>query len=222
MKWNSICGSAAFSPAKFVSSLTSMNRKVHKTMLRTLRCDSAVPRVPSERTLQAIPIVVCLALVLATASSRAQDSAVPSRPAARWWKGNLHTHTFWSDGDDFPEMVAEWYRSRDYNFLALSDHNVLSQGMRWMKVADVTKRGGDSVIKKYEDRFGPDWVQTRGAGAELEYRLKPLDEFRALVEERGQFIMIPSEEISDRAEGVPVHINATNIKDAVQPLSGAT
>ena len=21
-----------------------------------------------------------------------------------WFKGNLHTHSFWSDGDDFPEM----------------------------------------------------------------------------------------------------------------------
>src|SRR5205814_702981 len=28
----------------------------------------------------------------------------------RWWKGNLHTHSFWSDGDDFPEMIADWYK----------------------------------------------------------------------------------------------------------------
>src|SRR4051794_14253426 len=25
-------------------------------------------------------------------------------PSPRWLKGNLHTHSFWSDGDDFPEM----------------------------------------------------------------------------------------------------------------------
>ena len=25
---------------------------------------------------------------------------------ARWWKGNLHTHSLWSDGDDFPESIA--------------------------------------------------------------------------------------------------------------------
>src|SRR5687768_11833404 len=159
--------------------------------------------------------------VLLTAPLAAQD-AVPANPAPRWWKGNLHTHTLWSDGDDFPEMVAEWYRTRDYNFLALSDHNVLSQGMRWMKAADIQKRGGEDVLKKYEARFGPRWIERRGMAELAEFRLKPLDEFRALVEERGKFIMIPSEEVSDRAEGVPVHINATNIKDAVQPLSGAT
>jgi hypothetical protein len=44
----------------------------------------------------------------------------------RWWKGNLHTHSFWSDGDDFPEMIADWYKTRGYHFLGLSDHNVLS------------------------------------------------------------------------------------------------
>jgi len=52
--------------------------------------------------------------------------------------------------------------------------------------------------------------------------LKPLDEFRALVEERGKFIMIPSEEVSDRAEGVPVHINASNVLERVEPLGGAS
>ncbi len=28
----------------------------------------------------------------------------------------------------FPEMVAAWYAERDYNFLALSDHNILKPG----------------------------------------------------------------------------------------------
>src|SRR6185503_6041193 len=150
------------------------------------------------------------------------DEAVPANPQPRWWKGNLHTHTLWSDGDDFPEMVAEWYRTRDYNFLALSDHNVLSQGLRWMKAADIEKRGGDTVLKKYADRFGPTWVERRDTEGNLEYRLKPLDEFRALVEQRGKFIMIPSEEISDKAEGVPVHINASNVRELIEPLGGAT
>jgi hypothetical protein len=161
-------------------------------------------------------------LALACGSVRAEGDAVPPHPEPRWWKGNLHTHSLWSDGDDFPEMIAEWYRTRDYNFLALSDHNVLSQGLRWMKAADIHKRGGDQVLKKYQDRFGPNWVETRGEAEALEVRLKPLDEFRALVEERGKFLMIPSEEISDRAEGVPVHINASNLRDRVEPLGGAT
>lgn len=167
-------------------------------------------------------VAVFVAILALLSPLAAQDDAVPAQPTARWWKGNLHTHTLWSDGDDFPEMVAEWYRTHGYNFLALSDHNVLSQGMRWMKSVDIHRRGGPDVASKYTTRFGADWVQQRGEGELLEFRLKPLDEFRALVEERGKFIMIPCEEISDRAEGVPVHINATNVREVVEPLSGAT
>ena len=187
----------------------------HHLGLAMIRC--SIHRAIATALLHAL--LVSFSLVNANA-----DEAVPAEAAPRWWKGNLHTHTLWSDGDDFPEMVAEWYRTRGYNFLALSDHNVLAQGMRWMKAADITKRGGETVLPKYHDRFGPAWVQTRGdeKGDTFEYRLKPLDEFRALVEERGRFIMIPSEEISDKAEGVPVHINASNIREPVQPLGGAT
>ena len=28
--------------------------------------------------------------------------------APQWWKGNLHTHSLWSDGDDYPEMITAW------------------------------------------------------------------------------------------------------------------
>ena len=43
-----------------------------------------------------------------------------------WQKGNLHTHSFWSDGDDFPEMIIDWYKENDYQFIALSDHNTIA------------------------------------------------------------------------------------------------
>ncbi len=60
------------------------------------------------------------------------------------------------------------------------------------------------------------------AAGSLEIRLKPLSEFRALLEDRGRFLMIPGEEISDKAEGVPVHLNATNLQELILPLGGKT
>jgi hypothetical protein len=175
------------------------------------------------------------------------DDAVPANPPLRWWKGNLHTHSLWSDGNDFPEMIAEWYRTHGYHFLALSDHNVLSQGVKWIKVADIEKRSGaKDALPKYLARFGEHWVETRmrrePVGAKpnggktsgdkpngdkpsvntLEVRLKPLDEFRSLVEERGRFLMIPSEEISDKVNKLPLHLNATNLGELIQPLGGKT
>jgi hypothetical protein len=172
----------------------------------------------------AVAALLLAVFVAAVSSTAGADDFVPSDPPLRWWKGNIHTHTFWSDGDDFPEMVAEWYRTRGYNFLAISDHNILSEGIKWFKHDDAVKRGGKDALAKYRARFGGGWVETRGepGTSGFEIRLKPLNEFRALVEERGRFIMIQGEEISDRAEGKPVHLNATNLKELIPPVGGAT
>ena len=39
----------------------------------------------------------------------------------RWFKGNIHTHSHWSDGNDYLESIAVWYRDRGYNFLTFTD-----------------------------------------------------------------------------------------------------
>ncbi len=111
------------------------------------------------------------------ATAPASDDQQP--PPLRWFKGNLHTHSLWSDGNDFPEMIADWYRQQGYQFLALSDHNLLSEGTRWMPVDEVTKRAGHDALALYRRRFGADWCQTRTHDGQLQVRLKPLSEFRA-------------------------------------------
>ena len=100
----------------------------------------------------------------------------------------------------------------------------MGQGMRWMKLSSIESRGGKEVLDKYKARFGEHWVETKGEPDSPDYsiRLKPLDEFRSLVEQRGRFIMMQGEEISDSAEGVPVHMNATNLNQLIEPLGGST
>ena len=150
----------------------------------------------------------------------ALDVSIVPQAEARWWKGNLHTHSLWSDGNDFPEMIADWYRQRGYNFLALSDHNILSEGEKWMKLTAIESRNGKQALPKYLARFGHDWVQTRGnrQDGSLEVRLKPLSEVRTRVESSGQFLMLQSEEITDKG----AHINATNIAELIEPQGGDT
>jgi hypothetical protein len=163
-----------------------------------------------------LPLLALLAAALSPTSALAQH-AVQADPPPQWWKGNLHTHTFWSDGNDFPEMVTEWYHDNGYNFLALSDHNTLSQGQRWIGIGTVNQRSRESAFPAYLERFGHSWVQTRGEGESLQVRLKPFDEYRALVEERGTFIMIQGEEITGSFERRPIHINATNLAELIPP-----
>jgi hypothetical protein len=134
-----------------------------------------------------------------------------------WWKGNLHTHSLWSDGDDYPEMITRWYKEHGYHFLALSDHNVLSEGERWIDAA--RSRGGLPALMKYRQRFGSDWVETRERDGAQQVRLRPLAEFRGRFEEPGRFLMIQSEEIT--AERT-VHVNATNLQKLITPRGGET
>jgi len=191
----------------------------------------------------------CLALLLTATTALAHDgghAAVPQpgsqtyfkglqgdyrADAPRWWKGNTHTHTWWSDGDSPPENVAAWYREHGYQFLVLSDHNRLQQDSiargtlalsysQWYPIEDDSRR---EALDVYRRHFGDDWVQTRTSDKGVtEVRLKTLDEFRRFFEAPGVFAFISGEEITDRFQSHPFHMNAVNIQELIEPRSGAT
>ena len=158
-------------------------------------------------------------LVLAVAAVALASCGGESRDL-RWWKGNLHTHSLWSDGDDYPEVVVDWYKSRGYHFVALSDHNVLAEGERWIDVA--SSAGGTVAFTDYLDRFGTDWVEGRQQNGRTVARLKTLEEYRVLFDEPGQFLIIQSEEITDGFESKPIHVNATNVAELIEPQGGGS
>lgn len=155
------------------------------------------------------PVLVAVAVLFAGCSAQG---------AERWWKGNLHTHSLWSDGDNYPEMIAAWYKEHGYHFLSMSDHNVVLEGEKW--VHSLSNRGGADAFAKYLRKFGPAWVHTRTNDAQVMVRLKTLEEFRGRLEEPGRFLMIPGEEISDRFEKIPIHLNASNLKHLIRPQGG--
>ena len=168
--------------------------------------------------LPAMRVFPCLVLSLALQLAPAADPAAAGANPARWWKGNLHTHSLWSDGDDYPEMIGDWYKAHGYHFLALSDHNVLADYERWVAIAKT--KGGQPAFDKYLARFGVPWVETRPAEMGEQVRLKMLSEFRVKLEEPGRFLMVQSEEISDRFLSAPIHINATNVQEVIEPQGG--
>jgi hypothetical protein len=89
-----------------------------------------------------------------------------------WFKGNTHCHTTHSDGDASPERVVKWYKDHSYNFLVITDHNVLTE----IKLLDLDKSD--------------------------------------------DFLLISGEEISDNFEGAPIHLNALNITETIEPQHG--
>lgn len=148
----------------------------------------------------------------ATAFAQRQEN----RSGERWFKGNLHTHTFWSDGDDFPDMVVNFYHTNGYHFLGISDHNIFLEGEKWVSMTNTAVR---RALPRYQATLGRD-AETRQSRNGQQIRLRTLAELKEMFEQSGKFIMLPSQEITDRHLVYPVHINVSNPKKFLKPQGG--
>jgi hypothetical protein len=131
-----------------------------------------------------------------------------------WYRGNLHAHTLWSDGNDYPESVIDWYRNHGYQFLALSEHNLLSSGDLWVDSARAPD--GGRAANKLRHLF-PEGSDRRQTNDRTEVRLRRHDELAAGFSRPGELLLLQAEEISDAVGSVSVHINAVNLANAIEP-----
>ena len=139
------------------------------------------------------------------------DSSSAGAGARRWYRGNLHTHTRWSDGLAFPEEAVLWYRTHGYHFLGLSDHNVFQDNpSRW-----VAETGRETYFAAYRTTFPGADVRTAPDGVR-EARLRTFDELARQFDEPGTFLLVPSAEATrsmDFTDGRrhEVHMNYANV-----------
>ena len=166
-------------------------------------------------------VLIIVGVVVLSQPNGVETASADTLKAAgplKWYRGNLHTHTYWSDGDDYPEMIAQWYRDRQYDFLCFTDHNVLADRERWIDVAK--SKGGQKAYDKLKEKFPEGWAEERIREDRLEVRLKRFDEVVEKISEPGKFLLIQGEEISDKFFVHPIHLNAQNIRDVLPPLGG--
>ncbi len=165
-----------------------------------------------------IILVLLSVAILASCKQNTTDNKIALEK--KWYKGNLHTHSYWSDGDEFPEVIMDWYKSKGYQFLALTDHNTLAEGEKWVKIKK------DSIyqnaFKNYLDTYGSDWVEHKIDSGKTLVKLKTYDEYRSRFEEAGKFLVIQSEEITDAFGDKPLHMNATNLERKIDPQGGGS
>ena len=140
--------------------------------------------------------------------------------APEWFKGNLHTHTLWSDGDDFPEQVTAWYEDNGYSFLAISDHNTIAGDERWLTIPESHPRY--SVFERYLADSPEGWVEWRQGVDTVFVRLKTWEEYSSRFQAPDSFLMMRAEEVTDGFQGKPIHVNATNIAEYIEPQGGAS
>jgi len=179
------------------------------------------------RALFLLTLSAALGLLLVSGAPGAAD---PSFRATRWIKGNTHTHSLWSDGDGAPEHIADWYKSHGYEFLVLSDHNIVLEGEKWRKIGTGKFEATPGHVAELVKKFGAAAVETREKAGAKEMKLKTLPELRKRFED-DKFIFILGEEISDLflempKEGKPVtkpihHISMNHVHLIPAPAGGS-
>ena len=169
-----------------------------------------------------VVIVISMAVGLsrpAPSGNAVADSLRQAGPL-KWYRGNLHTHSHWSDGDDYLEMIAVWYREKGYDFLVFTDHNTIADKVRWVEIKHT--KGGEAAFEKLKAKFPEDWIEERIKDEKHETRLKRFDEVFAKLNEKDKFLLIQGEEISDSFLTRPIHLNATNLVRTIPPHGGTS
>lgn len=180
--------------------------------------ESALSKVHRYSSLKPMILFSACLCLLFSVSDAAEPVSLKESGNEKWYKGNLHTHSLWSDGDDYLEMIADWYKTHDYDFLSFTDHNVLPTSERW--TVPEKNKGKLHAYEELKKRF-PEWIEERkNKEGQLEVRLRTFDEVSEKLGEPGKYLLIKSEEVTDRYKNMPVHMNATNLHSLLTPLGG--
>jgi len=144
--------------------------------------------------------------------------------ASAWYRGNLHMHTYWSDGRAFPEQAVDIYKKLGYDFIGVSDHNVFAADpAHWKPVEPKEGKWPPAVTPPLFDAYCKDFgseVETRQAGDKTEVRLKTYAEMQKKFEEPGKFLLMPAVEITQVLNGINVHLNYLNLPEVVPCIKG--
>jgi hypothetical protein len=139
--------------------------------------------------------------------------------SAEWYRGNVHMHSYWSDGDVYPEQAVDWYKENGYHFVVLSDHSLLQlDTQKWINIGTEPQR--IALFEKFVEKFGkPD---TREVDEKQQVRLSTIHELKKRFDAPGRFLMIPGHEMNSDANGVTLHGNAINVTATIPFQLGGT
>lgn len=165
-----------------------------------------------------------------------------SSAQAKWYKGNFHMHTVWSDGGAFPEVAIARYQEAQYEFLCTTDHfffqaDTLKLEDPWKRKNVVTPdakffQGENSrwrvfnpksdAVQEAITRFGADSLKSKKVDDLTYYRLKPFSELSRQFNRAGKFLLIPGVELNTTSEGRSFHFNLINVAGDFLPVRKPT
>jgi len=116
-----------------------------------------------------------------------------------------------------PEELIHWYSSHGYQFLGLSEHNLVADHEGWIVTSEAKRRMGDGHACLESDTCKP---TSRNAEGVEQWRLKSLAELRHEFEHSGQFLLLENEEITNDLGPKRIHLTAVNISTSIPPAEG--
>lgn len=157
--------------------------------------------------------IVAKCLLLLVQPVHAAEVHLKADDTQRWYKGQTHTHTLWSDGDAPPDYVTHLYKERGYNFISITEHNVLPVAQRWMPVGR-GKRISEKQLELFRDTLGEENVEVREVDGKLQMRLKTLPDLKEHFDVPGEFEVMWGEEITSFTP--EVHVNGINVREVIR------
>ncbi|MDO5580897.1 MAG: hypothetical protein Q4G69_07160 [Planctomycetia bacterium] len=180
------------------------------------------------------------AMIAAASTIRFLPALQAADPAPKWYKGNLHMHTQWSDGSPLPEWAVHWYKSHGYHFICPSDHNIFQddtfrldafgtksdlkdqsafkgESSFWKPISHTSgwSKLNENILNDARELFGKDSVRTKKVEGRTYVRMKTFDELSKQFCSPEQFLMIPGyEQTGGALDGRQVHMNFINVRKA--------
>jgi hypothetical protein len=151
-------------------------------------------------------------------------SVKPAMAAApkgkKFFRGQFHAHTYWSDGSAFPEQAVRHYSERGYHFLGISDHNIYQTGR---KVKKFQKKSSSqmAILEEYRKTWPRNFECKEGENGDLEVLVQPLSKMREMFEKPGEFILLDAVEATtsityDDGVNNQVHMNYLNVPKMIE------
>ena len=145
----------------------------------------------------------------------------------RWYKGNMHCHTYWSDGRAFPDQAIRSYLEAGYDFCAVTDHNRMGENRdSWRKVEAEETGWPPTVCRRNFDIYRKEfpWAEFREANGSTEVRLQTLTELIKRYSKPERFLVMRGMEITrcDANYQRHMHMNYVNLDAPVPELEKAS
>ena len=131
----------------------------------------------------------------------------------QWYRGNLHMHSKWSDGNVMPEDAVGWYRDHGYQFVCLSDHQILQVDTNvWLEIG--SKKLSLATADNYR-KAHPASAEVKTSGNKEYLRLKTVWELKTMFDRPESFLLVPGHELNRVVDGLQVHMNAINVQETI-------